>query len=71
MSTREIAYQMIDGLNEEQLNALVVILRSMTTKAQRNEAYLQKIDEGFAQIQNGTCQQHDLIEVDEDGKALV
>ncbi|MEE5991761.1 MAG: hypothetical protein V3G42_00825 [Oscillospiraceae bacterium] len=70
MSTREIAYQMIDGLNEEQLNALVVILRSMT-REQRNQAYLQKIDEGFAQIENGTCQQHDLIEVDEDGKTLV
>ena len=70
MSTREIAYQMIDGLDEEQLNALVVILRSMT-REQRNQAYLQKIDEGFAQIENGTCQQHDLIEVDEDGKALV
>lgn len=29
MSTREIAYSMIDNLDEEQLNALVVILRGM------------------------------------------
>ncbi|MBR1529516.1 MAG: hypothetical protein IJ642_09480 [Oscillospiraceae bacterium] len=30
MSTREIAYSMIDHLDEEQLNALIVILRGMT-----------------------------------------
>ncbi len=29
MSTREMAYSMIDNLDEEQLNALVVILRGM------------------------------------------
>ena len=30
MSTRETAYSMIDNLDEEQLNALIVILRGMT-----------------------------------------
>jgi hypothetical protein len=29
MSTKELAYRMIDSLTEEQLNALVVILSSM------------------------------------------
>lgn len=44
MSTREIAYSMIDNLDEEQLNALVVILRGMMkeklTKEKKSAASL-------------------------------
>lgn len=37
------------------------------TKALRNMEYLAAIDRGLAQVEQGTCRQHDLIEVDDNG----
>ncbi len=34
-------------------------------KAARNAEYLAMIDRGLAQVENGTCRQHELIEEDD------
>ena len=47
-------YAMIDWKSYEEM-----------AKAKRNAEYLAKLDRGFAQIKAGTCQEHDLIEVDD------
>ena len=35
-------------------------------KAMRNAEYLAMLERGFEQMKAGTCQQHDLIEVDDE-----
>jgi hypothetical protein len=48
MSTRELAYSMIDSLTEEQLNALVVFLSSMRRDEPNEEtlAAIKDVEEG-------------------------
>ena len=44
MSTKELAYSMIDNLTEEQLNALIVILQGLQ-KEEPNEETKKVLDE--------------------------
>ena len=53
---------------KEEKNVVIMSLDEYNKimKALRNDEYLAKLDRGFAQLENGTCRQHELIEDTDD-----
>lgn len=52
--------------NEKNIVIMSLEQYNQLMKAARNAEYLSMIDRGLAQVENGTCRQHELIEEDDD-----
>lgn len=52
--------------NGQRLIVTILAPKSESSKAERNEAYMRKIREGFAQVRSGHGQIHDIVEIDDD-----
>ncbi|MGN1415533.1 MAG: type II toxin-antitoxin system Phd/YefM family antitoxin [Oscillospiraceae bacterium] len=60
-------YETVIVTRKNEKNVVIISLEqyNQLMKAARNADYLAMIDRGLAQVENGTCRQHELIEEDE------